>query len=217
MGKLALTQSQKLVLDELRRYQALARDFYWTGGTALSFFYLQHRQSDDLDFFSEEELNDELLNEFVNQLSRQIGLKHRFTLIEETRVFEFMKKGKLWLKIDFAYYPYPRLNKGKVHQGISVDSLLDIAANKLLVVSQRSDIKDFVDLYFLLKKFTLWDLVYAVEKKFRRETDLLLLGADFLKTKEFDFLPKMIVPLQLTELQQFFQKKARETGLKATQ
>lgn len=217
MGKLALSQFQQLVLDEFCRFQSLAADFYWTGGTVLSFFYLQHRQSDDLDFFSDKELNDALLNEFVSQFSRRIGLKHRFTLIEETRVFEFMKKGKLWLKIDFAYYPYPRLNKGKMHQGVSVDSLLDIAANKLLVVSQRSEIKDFVDLYFLLKKFSLWDLIYAVEKKFKRETDLLLLGADFLKAEEFDFLPRMIKPLQLIDLQRFFREKAKEAGFKAVQ
>ena len=31
--------------------------FYLTGGTALSGYYLQHRISDDLDFFTEDDLD----------------------------------------------------------------------------------------------------------------------------------------------------------------
>jgi len=176
----------------------------------LSVFYLHHRQSDDLDFFSEKKLNDEVLTEFINKISLKIKLKHRFTTIEKTRIFEFEKNKKLFLKVDFAQYPYPRLQKSKIYQGIAIDSLLDIATNKLLVISQRSDIKDFVDLYFLLKKFTLWDLMHAVEKKFKREIDLFSLGADFLKVKEFDFLPKMTIPLELKNLHQFFEKEAKK-------
>jgi len=151
----------------------------------------------------------------MNQISTHLDLKYRFTLIEETRVFEFQKKGKLLLKVDFVHYPYPRLKRSKTYQGIMIDSFLDIATNKLITISQRTDIKDFVDLYFLFKKFTLWDLIYAVEKKFRRETDLLLLGADFRKIEDFDFLPKMAVSLKLEDLKKFFRQQAKKAAGKA--
>lgn len=215
MEKVDFTPTQKLVFEEFAKFKPLPEQFYLTGGTALSVFYLSHRYSNDLDFFSEQEPKDQIITAFMKKISSLVGLKHRFTVIEQTRVFEFQKKGKLLLKVDFAYYPYPRLRKGKTHHGVSVDSLLDIATNKLLLVSQRSDIKDFVDLYFLLKKVSVWDLMYGIEKKFKREIDILLLSADFLKVKDFDFLPKMVKPLNLKDLQKFFKQKVKEIARKA--
>lgn len=215
MEKVDFTPAQKLVLEKFVEFEPLRNKFYLTGGTALSVFYLQHRHSEDLDFFSEQEVNDEAITEFMEKISALFDLKHRFTKIEGTRIFEFQKKGELFLKIDFAHYPYPRLKKGTIYNGLAVDSLLDIAANKLVTISQRTAVKDFVDLYFLLKKFTVWDLMYAVEARFRRETDILLLGVDFMKVEEFDFLPKMIIPLNLKDLQKFFKRRAEEIASRA--
>lgn len=215
MGQVKFTPTQKLVFEAFSKFTPLRRKFYLTGGTALSAFYLHHRWSEDLDFFSENELEDKLINRFMAKISLLTNLKHRFTKVEETRIFEFEKSGKLLIKIDFAQFPYKRLKPGKVYKRVSIDSLLDIATNKLLILNQRTEIKDFVDLFFLLKKFTLWDLIYAVEKKFNRETDVLLLGAEFLKVREFDYLPKMITPLNLAELQKFFVKKAKEVASQA--
>jgi hypothetical protein len=50
----------------------------------------------------------------------------------------------------------------------------------------------------------------GVEKKFGFELDPIMVAADFLKVEEFDFLPKMIRPLDVGELQEFFKDKARE-------
>lgn len=217
MGKVKFTPAQKLVIEQFSKSTPLCRQFYFTGGTALSVFYLNHRYSQDLDFFSEQKIDDLLLNEFMGNISSALKTKYRFTKIEEVRIFNFEKKGKLVLKVDFSYYPYPRLKTGKTHQGISIDSLLDIATNKLVTISQRVEVKDYVDLYFLLQKFTIWDLIYAAEKKFRRETDILLLGTDFLEVKKFDYLPKMVAPLKLTDLQEFFIKKAKQLGRRAVE
>lgn len=189
--------------------------FYFTGGTALSVFYLQHRHSEDLDFFSEKSLDEEttfVINEFMNKISAVLKSKHRFTQRETTKVFEFERDGKLVIKVDFACYPYYRLEKGATYKNVAVDSLLDIATNKLLTICERNNVKDFVDFYFLQRKFSLWDLIYGVEKKFKREIDILLLGTEFLKVQEFDYLPKMIVPLDLTELKKFYKEKAKEVA-----
>lgn len=47
-----LTPLHKRVLDALFAEEAFAGAFYLTGGTALAAFYLKHRHSDDLDFFT---------------------------------------------------------------------------------------------------------------------------------------------------------------------
>ena len=64
----------------------------------------------------------------------------------------------------------------------------------------------------LLKKFTFWDLFRGVEVKFRQKPELFLLAADFLKIEDFDFLPKMIKPLNLEELKKYYRNLAKRIG-----
>ncbi len=46
-----------------------SKEFYLTGGTALSFFYLRHRKSNDLDFFTN---NPELILPFSYSLEENL-------------------------------------------------------------------------------------------------------------------------------------------------
>lgn len=100
---------------------------------------------------------------------------------------------------------------------MAIDSLKDIGVNKLATIHQRTEVKDFVDLYYLLQKFTFWDLLYGIENKFRLELDLVFAAAGFLRVEKFDFLPKMIKPLTLEELKKFFRLQAREIGGRITE
>lgn len=213
MGKITFTPLQKTLFDDISGDPALPHTFYFTGGTALSAFYLHHRESEDLDFFSEVDFNTETVREVINRVSSKIHLPYRFTQREQVRIFEFVQDEKLLIKIDFVYHPYKRLEKGLITKGeIMVDSLVDIATNKLLTVNQRTDAKDFVDLYFLLKTFTVWDLLYSIKAKYNMEYDIILLAVDFTKVEQFDFLPKMLVPFTLSDLKKFFRQKAIELG-----
>lgn len=209
MGKIGFTTIQKTVFDEFAKSD-LSKTFYFTGGTALSVFHLGHRYSDDLDFFTEITLPVEKVMNFAEIISKKLKTSYRYTEIDNARLFEFAKKDKPLIKVDFVSYPNKRIEAGKKYHGVSVDSLLDIAANKLVTIPERTEVKDYVDLYFLLKnKFTIWDITYAVEKKFNRETDIFLLSSDFLKAESFEFLPKMIAPLSLKELKDFFKVQAK--------
>lgn len=216
MGKIQFfTKEQQIILDEVKKSEYLNSNFYFTGGTALSAFYLQHRYSDDLDLFSQKKFD----NQVILTLIEEWGRKHKFTLqsrfIEVVYIFNLLFSNKEKLKVDLSYYPYKRLEKGMAVDNLEVDSLLDIAVNKVLTISQRSEVKDFVDLYFLLQKFHVWDLTTGVKVKFHIEIEPLLLGSDFLKVEDFDFLPKMIKPLTLEELKVFFRQKAKDMGLKS--
>lgn len=50
--------------------------------------------------------------------------------------------GKTSLKIDFGYYPFKRIEKGKIVDELMIDSFTDIAVNKLATINQKSSIKD---------------------------------------------------------------------------
>lgn len=218
MGKIQFqTKEQQLIFEEIAQNEFLSKHFYFTGGTALSSVYLQHRYSDDLDFFSTEQFD----NQVIFTLLGQLADKHHFTFqsrqIEVVYIFSLIFANKAELKLDFAYYPYKQLEESKVIDGMKVDSLQDIAVNKLLTVSQRSDVKDFVDLYFLLQEFTVWDLMEGVKIKFKVRIDPFLLGADLLKVEDFDYLPKMITPLEIEDLKSFFRQKAKDISGKSVE
>ena len=69
MGKVGFNKFQQAFFDKFSQNQHLRKLFYLTGGTALSIFYLHHRLSEDLDFFSEEDFHNELIFTFVKSLT----------------------------------------------------------------------------------------------------------------------------------------------------
>lgn len=76
-------------------------------------------------------------------------------------------KGRESMKIQIALDSPYRLNKTEVIEVLMVDSILDIAAGKLLALFGRAEERDFVDIYFLIKegRFTLEELVSKASKK----------------------------------------------------
>ena len=216
MGKVSiLTKEQDIILAEVKKSGFLSTNFYFTGGTALSAFYLQHRYSEDLDFFSEKNIDTETIFTFFQDLKKQ----HSFTFTSEFQqvVYIFLLKfnNTTTLKVDFGYYPYSQIEKPSKLNGIKTDSLIDIAVNKLLTITQRNTVKDFVDLYFLLEKFTVWELIEGVRIKFRMQLEPFILASDFLKVEDFDFMPRMIKKLDIEELKSFFREKSKELGRRA--
>lgn len=218
MGKITvITPKQQLLLDEFKKDSYLRDHFYFSGGTALSLYYLQHRKSVDLDFFSEEKFDPQEVLRIVTSWAEKHSGTVEYVPIEQTHVFNFTFPNKQTVKVDFSLYPYKRVEESKVVDNISVDSIIDIAVNKLLVAEQRTEVKDFVDLYFLLEQFTVWDLIEGIRIKFRVNLDPFVIGSDFFKVEQFDYLPKMIKPLTLDELKSFFRQKAKEIGAKSVE
>ena len=68
-----LNEIQKKVLNFLSK-SPLAEKFYFTGGTLLSTFYLHHKKSKDLDFFSDETVVHNEIIEFINELKQELQL-----------------------------------------------------------------------------------------------------------------------------------------------
>lgn len=91
------------------------------------------------------------------------------------------------------------------------------ASNQIMTILQKDDIKDYVDLYFLLKKNTFWDLLNYSQHKFNMEIDIMLLASNFLRVTNFDYMPKMLVPLKLEELQDFYKNLAKKLGMRVVE
>lgn len=213
-----LTSHQQQILDKISKSAFLTSNFYFTGGTVLSEFYLKHRHSEDLDFFSESRFEFDLILREINKWSKELNFTFNRELKEVVDIYILTFRDKDVLKLDFGYYPYPRVEKGVQYQGINVDSQFDIAINKLAAINQRSSVKDFVDLYYLLDTFSIWDLIEGVKVKFRMKLDPWTLGSDLeYVAKDFQSLPKMIKPLTLIELQDFFKEKALKLAKKAVE
>ncbi|MBM4402470.1 MAG: nucleotidyl transferase AbiEii/AbiGii toxin family protein [Candidatus Cloacimonetes bacterium] len=100
------TPTQKILLGEISQYQPLTKRFYFTGGTALSAFYLRHRISEDLDFFSEQEFDTTYITLFFKNNKEKIGFQKIEPHRNENRFMYFLHFDKEQLKVDFSFYPY---------------------------------------------------------------------------------------------------------------
>ncbi len=163
-----LTKAQQHVLSLLAN-SALSKKFYWTGGTLLAYHYLQHRNSLDIDLFSELPFTFTEINEFAQQIKQDLGFKK----VNYKKIFdrwEFIFENPETLRVEFVHYNHDKktLQKRDTLLGISIDSLEDIAANKTLAYFDRTEPKDLFDIYFLLtiKNFTVNKLLKLVNQKF---------------------------------------------------
>ena len=205
------TADQKLILDLVSK-EPFFSSFYFTGGTALSYFYLKHRYSDDLDFFSEKPFDMKHLLDVIKAWSKKYDFTVEANRSEHMDIFNLTFPKDIKLKVDFVHDPHKRIEEGIKWKSFPIDSLLDIATNKLLTINQRTSAKDFVDLFFLLQTHSLYDLMEGVKVKFGIKLDTILIASDMMKVKSFTFLPRMIKPLTLGELQTFFRSLAVELG-----
>ena len=72
-------------------------------------------------------------------------------------LFWDVKREKI--DVDFVNYSYPWLQDEIVINGIRLAHKVDIAAMKIAAITGRGSRKDFADLYFLLKKMKLSDII----------------------------------------------------------
>lgn len=209
MGQEILTSLQKRVIKMVADEPNLG-GFYLSGGTALATCYLQHRYSDDLDFFSFDDPDSMFLHSFAEKIKSAISADEiRYEKKYDRNLFYFLT-GKDELKIEFTKYPFTRLEESELWNGVKVDSKRDVSANKLMALLDRFDPKDFVDLYYLLQDYSLDQIKQDAQNKFGVKIDNLFLGGELAKVKRIEALPKMIKSLVIEDLKNFFTDKAKE-------
>ncbi len=139
--------------------------FRLTGGTALSAFYLEHRISEDLDFFSSERIPFYSIEKSLKALD--IASETTYTKQFDRNIFILKSGNHPILKVEFTYYPLKSIERPHLIEGIRIESFLDILVNKLCAIADRMDAKDYVDVYWGLKRrrLSLEHLIDLAEKK----------------------------------------------------
>lgn len=219
MTKKILTDEQIVALQRIGATPSLAQRFYLTGGTALAGLYLHHRYSEDLDFFSVDEVDPVAIRVFWEDAKGVLKIKKIDTQQSYNRNLFFLHTPNGVLKTEFTYFPFPRIELGKPYEGVAVDSILDIAVNKLFTIYQRTAARDYIDLYCLCKakKYTVADLLSKAKTKFDWHIDPIQLGTQFSKAQEATDMPKMIARVAPSVWRNFFLREAKNLGVKILQ
>ena len=207
MPDIKLSQLQKDVLSFFGQNK-FGLNFYWTGGTLLSYFYLHHRDSVDLDFFSDDLFTDDEYLDFINKLKKRLSLE-KITLTKQYNRRLYLIEGKQEsIKLELVFFPFPAIEERlKINEfSFKVDSLSDIMVNKTLSTYQRNEVKDVFDLYCYLSdkpNYNLHQLIELVEKKFGVAIETALL---FAKINELADNLDLLQPLLLSPQNNLSQK-----------
>jgi hypothetical protein len=136
-------------------------DFYLAGGTALA-LQLGHRDSIDFDFFAKKNFSSLGL---FNKLKVAFNELKIVKVQEEKDTLTVLIDEKI--KISFFAYPYILIKPIIKSEFINLASIEDIGLMKLSAITGRSVLKDYVDLYWILQKICLADLVPLCQKKYK--------------------------------------------------
>jgi len=212
MSEDILSKRQIEILVQMGRNPFLSKTFYLTGGTALAAFYLQHRYSEDLDFFSEQEFDVLGIDIFFKQLKDKLGIKSIDFQQNLNRNLFFLNFGGEVVKTEFTFFPFPRIETGKKEYGLRVESLKDIAVNKLFTIYQRIKARDYIDLFLICKDkgFSVTELVKLAKAKFDWHIDPIQLAGQFVKARNAEDYPRMIQALDNEAWQNFFEEEAKK-------
>jgi hypothetical protein len=143
----------------------LFKDTRLVGGTALALQY-GHRKSIDLDFFGNITASDEQIEAELLQLGS-------LTIIRKSKDIKIYALNDI--KIDFVNYPYIWLETCIEEDNIRLARPSDIGSMKLSAITGRGSKKDFFDLFFLLKNYTLDQLFSFYKNKFPQASEFLVL------------------------------------------
>jgi len=156
MEDFILSYNQKKILKNisfLKRY-----GFYLAGGTALALQF-GHRTSQDLDFYTKKHFDPiKLTKEFEKVFKKDLKTSRT-------------AKDTLWIKIkntdlSFFRYPYSLIRSLVSYKTVKLASIDDIIAMKIEAIITRGKKRDFVDMYFAIKKYGIKKVLSFFKEKY---------------------------------------------------
>lgn len=181
-------------------------DAYLAGGSALALHY-GHRISIDLDFFSQYPF----IPSHLEKKLKGFGTFHTTFAKGITLMGDFQG-----VKFSYFQYDYPLIAKTSKVFDVAIANPNDIAAMKLVAITDRSSKKDFVDLYELVRKGISLDRMFELyQKKYHalEENKYTLVRAlRYFDEIEHSAMPEMLTPLSWEQVKQFFIKESVRLG-----
>ena len=146
-------------LELIKEFSAdpILKDFHLVGGTALA-LQMGHRKSVDIDFFSDKPFNAKAIASYLAEKYHAENLRSL-----SNGVWSDINK----VKVDMMSHQYSWLKSPQTIEGVRIVSTEDIAAMKVNVIHGKGTrLKDFVDMYFLLEKFSLNKILDFYQQKY---------------------------------------------------
>lgn len=176
----------------------LVHNFVLVGGTALS-LQIGHRISVDIDLFGKCDLEDFPFAEILSDFGKTTILK------KSKRILIFTVNG---IKVDLVDYQYNLLQPPLIIDGIRLASEMDIAAMKLNAIAGRGSKKDFIDFYYLLKKFSVDEMLAFYQKKYQDGSEFLVRKSlCYFDDADKDEMPYMTEQLDWDEIKNSIKKE----------
>lgn len=156
MQDYVLNWNQKRILKQVKFLKKFG--FYLAGGTALA-LQLGHRTSKDLDSYTQKHFkNTEVVQEFRKVFKKEITDIRR----APDTLFVKIKQTDL----SFFTYPYKLIRPSLPYLSINLASAEDITAMKVEAIIGRGTKRDFVDIYYTIKKYGLKQVLSFVQEKY---------------------------------------------------
>lgn len=161
------------------------------GGTSLALQY-GHRKSIDLDLFGEFTMDTIMLSSYLGSIG-------------EVKILQNLQHIKSYLingiKVDIVNYPYPWIGPLLSIDQVRLASDRDIGAMKLAAITGRGAKKDFFDLYFLLKRFTLRELLSFYNQKYMDGSAFMVIKSlVYFEDAEADVDPVQLIPASWSDV-----------------
>lgn len=176
------------------------QSFALAGGTSLALRF-GHRISIDLDFFTHDRFDNELLT---------AALKRDFPLDERRRGTTGVTGFITDVKVDFVHYPQRLIRPTETCDEIRLVSLPDVIAMKLSAITNRGAKKDFYDLHTLIDRFGLGRLIDHYRTKFPGTDPMMLLRSlTYFADAEADEPPASLIGVTWLEVKRSISKAAQ--------
>ncbi len=198
-------------MEQAATSEIITNNFYLTGGTALSEFYLQHRLSEDLDFFSEQKLPETEIFQWVKNTATNFKVETTIQTLREQLSYFFNFPEEV-IKVDFAYYPFSMLGTPMKFKNLKVSSIEDIAVNKLQAILTRNRGRDYFDLFEIISKkhSTINQLIKGYKLKFDVGIPPEQLAKRFTAVLDASDQPKFLEKNNWKEVENFFLNESKK-------
>lgn len=176
-----LTQGQRELLPLVKLF---FQDFGLVGGTAVA-LYLGHRRSIDFDIFTNKEFD---------------NLKVRKKILRFKKISRVLRdeKGQYTITVNgirfaFFYFPFKINFSESFNNLVRLPDLLTLAAMKAYALGRRAKWKDYVDLYFIMKKYHgIVPIIKKAKQIFSSEFNEKIFRAQLVYFKDIDYSESVI-------------------------
>ena len=171
-------------LGLLKQLQSLGilSEMRLVGGTSLA-LQIGHRKSIDIDLFGNLSAEYENLMDELKTIGEVVPLKN------SKNIHSLLVND---IKVDIVNYEYEWLTNKITIDNIQLASIEDIAAMKLNAIIGRGSKKDFIDLFFILKNYSLATLMDFYTKKYNDgSTFLVLKSLTYFEDADMEEMPFM--------------------------